>query len=603
VNKFEIEWIDVERLRTQASAALNFASSKLGRTLLFALITIALFFLLAGMLAMPALAQTVSPITVTPESLRPQSDPGKSQITIPESNGLIPPKGAESLSVTLQAATLEGGFSTMAVHSDPILARLNGQKLTLTQIYVAASEIEAAYARAGHVLARVAVPPQELKDGGTLRLLLINGFIEEIDVSAVPSHVRKAVHARTSRLKGQHSLVLQEIEQPLLIANDIPGLTLRSTLERGNQSGATRIVLQGSHRLISGSVGVDNQFDPSLGRWGANAQLALNSVLGLGEEVYGFVSTGYNITRLFSHDARVRVLGGGIALPVSNGRLTFNPEVTFARTAPVAALGAPNSVGKMRRLTFRTNLVLKRTRRHAFNLDGAIEHITASNSFPDFAFTLSQDRYSVARLGLNFAQGRGPGPIFSLSAQLSQGLGNLAAISASDTLTSGIGYSRFGAENRFTKLSLQARSGLALGDQFELSLSAKAQSTFGKAVFRPEQFSLEGRDALSAYVGGETAVDEGALVRAELALQLENEKSKILSSAQPYVFAAGGIGRINRPTFIEPSHLSAAALGAGTRFSLAGGKMSFAVEYARGFSDLASLRSTDRVNCSAVFRF
>jgi hemolysin activation/secretion protein len=562
-----------------------------------------LLILAAGINASAAYAQKAAPVTVTPETLRPQLNYEMFQVNIPHSEGLVPPAGLERLSITLNSVSVEGGFASMTSQTDVITARLSGQQRSVAQIYAAASDIESAYARAGYVLARVTVPPQDLVDGGTLRLIIVDGFVEDIDVSHIPVAVRVAVAARTAALKGHTHVLLGDIEQPLLIADEVPGLSMRSTLERGQQRGGTRIILEGSHRLIAGSVGVNNQFDPSLGRWGANAQLAINSALGLGEDIYGFFSTGSDITKIFSDDARVRVLGGGIALPIGNGRLTLNPEVTFARTAPAPAPGAPDSVGTLRRLTFRANIILKRTRRNALNLDVVVEQLEAINNLPQFAFTLSHDRYLSMRIGINHAQKRGRGLSTFLSAQLSKGLGDFGAISPTEAAASGIGYSRIGAGNDFTKLNLQANANWTFGNRVDLSLIAKAQTTFAKAIFRSEQFSLEGRDAVSAYVGGETSVDEGAVARAELSTQIDTGNSMLFSSLSPYLFAAGGIGRINQPTIAEPTSLTTAAIGTGARFSMFGDKLSFLLEYARGFSDVETLDGADRINFSTIFRF
>jgi hemolysin activation/secretion protein len=176
----------------------------------------------------------------------------------------------------------------------------------------------------------------------------------------------------------------------------------------------------------------------------------------------------------------------------------------------------------------------------------------------------------------------------------------LGAISYADALASGIGFSRQGARLGFTKLSGQARGNWELGKNIDLRLSAKAQTSFGNPLFRAEQFSMEGGDGVSAYVGGVTAVDEGLVARAELGGRLAPGKDV---SFAPYAFVAGGTGSIKRPTVLEPAHLKAAAFGAGARISLPKYRLFVGLEYAHGISDLTAIDKADRVNVSVTVRF
>ena len=331
-----------------------------------------------------ASAQTVSPVTVTPSTLAPEQSNTGYRLEIPEAGALQAPAGAEKMSVTLTDVQIAGGFPEVAAQTDAVIAGLRNRRVSLAQIYAAASQIEAIHARAGYVLARVSVPPQQLADGGALKIVVTDGFIESVDVTGLPGRVRSAVKARTAMLDGKRHVTIAQIEQPLVIAGDVPGLSLRSTLMRGTLPGGTRLVLEGKQHLLTGSLGVDNQLDPSLGRWGINLQLALNSAFGLGEQIYGFVSSNYDLSQTFKRNPPERVLGGGNILPLGDGRFSLNPEATFARTAPAPAAGTPQTVGTLRRLTMRANDTLLRTRRSQAAVNLTVEQIDETNAVPDF---------------------------------------------------------------------------------------------------------------------------------------------------------------------------------------------------------------------------
>ncbi|MGQ4828231.1 hypothetical protein, partial [Enterococcus faecalis] len=85
----------------------------------------------------------------------------------------------------------------------------------------------------GYVLARVAVPPQDLAPGGQFRVTMVDGFVEAVDVAALPRAVRVPVAASLAPILRRRHLRLAEIETALLLAGDVPGLTLHSALARG----------------------------------------------------------------------------------------------------------------------------------------------------------------------------------------------------------------------------------------------------------------------------------------------------------------------------------------------------------------------------------
>jgi hemolysin activation/secretion protein len=205
----------------------------------------------------------------------------------------------------------------------------------------------------------------------------------------------------------------------------------------------------------------------------------------------------------------------------------------------------------------------------------------------------------VARLGATYRATMPGGGGIVLSGQLSQGLGGLGALEAGN-LPLGTTYSRQGASLGFTKADLSLNTFMPIGRDLQLTLVAKGQTSFGAALFRSEQSTLEGSDAVSAYVGGVTAVDESVTARAEFAGRFDLAQ---VAQVRPYVFIAGGTGRINRPTLLEPGTLGAGSAGVGLRAAIAGTGLGFGAEYAHGFSDYAPLRTADRVNASISLRF
>ena len=145
-----------------------------------------------------------------------------------------------------------------------------------------------------------------------------------------------------------------------------------------------------------------------------------------------------------------------------------------------------------------------------------------------------------------------------------KGVGSLGAITLAQAVAANVPFSRQGSSTSFSKLTAGGRASWAMGDGFAFALQARGQASFGKPVFRAEQIALEGVDGLSAYVGGRTALDTGAVVRGELSANVKAPTpATVLSGLTPYAFGAFGSGRLERPTALEPGTISAFNLGAG----------------------------------------
>src|ERR1700680_287139 len=199
-----------------------------------------------------ALSQ-VAPSQVTPQTLRPAAPPVPNDLPVPARVPLQAPPGSENLGFIVGRVAIKGGFPEFDIETNALIHTVKGHRVTVAQIYEFANALEQIYARAGYVLVRVTVPPQKLNDGGAVRIVIVDGFVEKVQVE----RVRELVAARMSSLVGRRHVKLGEIERRLSIAGDVPGLRLKSTLARGEELGGTLLVLEGTHRLVSATAKPD----------------------------------------------------------------------------------------------------------------------------------------------------------------------------------------------------------------------------------------------------------------------------------------------------------------------------------------------------------
>src|SRR3954451_7756133 len=172
--------------------------------------------MLFGSAANNAVAQQAVPSQFTPQTLRPASAPNT--VVLPGLSPMAPPGGNSALAVQISDVSVTDAFPELVAASQAVIAKIRGRRISVAEIYALASELEQLYGNAGYPLVRVVVPPQHLVDRGPLRLVVVDGFIETIDVDRVPAKARQIVAKRTAGLVGRRHLKLADIERSLLIA-------------------------------------------------------------------------------------------------------------------------------------------------------------------------------------------------------------------------------------------------------------------------------------------------------------------------------------------------------------------------------------------------
>jgi hemolysin activation/secretion protein len=548
-----------------------------------------------------ALAQMVAPSQVTPQSLRPAAA-SPATIALPAAPGLIPPANADNLSIIVSDVVVEGGFPDMAEQTRAIVHGVVGRRVSVAELYAAASAIEAAYGSAGYALARVVVPPQRLNPHGAFKLVVVDGYIESIDAKSLSARQRSVVSARLAPLVGRRHMKLAEIERRVLLAGDVAGLTLKSTLAAGATSGGATLTLNGTERLVTGSSTVDNDLPSSLRNWEVVRNLQINSPFGMGEQFYLSATTGYDIFQLFNGTIPIQIFGGGFVMPIGVDGFTINPEYTNAITRPTPQAGLPPTTGYFQRADLRASYPLIRTRRETLNLSSVLEWDQEYMRPSGFPSDLYDDNYFVWRGRADSISSLSGGVGVEAIGTLSQGLGGRTGVGSFVPL------SQQGATPHFTKFDASVRYTQPLPNMFSLMLYGSGQTSFGQPLMVSEQFSLDGPTAVSGFPTGTFVVDEGGFGRAELGRTFLFPVSGTQIPFEPYAFGAAGIGVIDMPTIVQQGTVRLGTLGLGARASvntnwwfITGADLD--AEVARFASDVPGERQGWRGNLSFSLRF
>ncbi len=559
---------------------------------------------LTCLLAAPSLAQAVAPSQVTPRSLVPAAMTPAANAAFSSTSEAAAPANAEKLIFRLAHIQIIGGLPDLEEETAALARSLQGNRVSIAQIYRLARDLEQIYARAGYVLVRVVVPPQKLKDGGDVKIVAVDGFIERVDVTAVSENLRDAVSERMRGLIGRRAIKLAEIERAVLLASDLPGLRLKSALARGAQAGGALLILEGEARPLSVTIGADNKLPDSLGRWQSNLSLSENSLLGQGEQIYVTASSGLALADYGLPLSPLRMIGGGFVLPLGADGWTINPEYTNSYTRPAPAPNTPATTGDFERFALRSSFPAVRERNESLTFAGALEYVDQSLRAPALLTDINRNSYGAARLSAAWQKLSPWGSPFQANAQVSQGLGGRDAAEAA---ASNIPLSRQGAAPNFSKISGDVHLNQAIYGDLRLDLIGRAQASCGKALFLPEQFALDGAEGLSAAANGAFNVDAGATVREELTMPYRIKTDFLAMTASPYVFGGQGWGFLYRPTAVEQAEVTAGAFGLGAHMawdapdSLIGGTLG--LEIGRLYANEPSRRASSRVNLSAALHY
>ena len=570
---------------------------------------ISLVLLSAAELSAPTPATAQSASQITPRSFSPpiqrNSEGG---FTIGELPALETPAGAENLFVTLSSVSVSTESPELTGRGAAVRAELVGQRVSGAQIFAAAQKLEAAYARAGYVLVRVILPPQQLVDGAELHLTVIDGYIERVETAQVPDAVRRRIEQTLRPLLGKHGLKLKEIERRILLASDTPGILLRSTLAPGSEIGAAVLIIEAKHQSIDGTLSGDNSLSRYLGSYQIGLGADLNSVFREGELIYlrangdpGGGSNGF-----FKDQPRNRTLAAGFIAPLGIEGLTFNLEGTDAHTTPLQT-GGSQSTDVFERLSVRLRYPWIRSR--DFNwasqlvFDAESEH---ENLILPAPLPLFDDRLRILRLAQNWNGVNRMGGDFSGTFTTSYGFDGLGARSGA-AATPALPLSRQGAGANFAKLEASSSYTQGLAAHLNAAVTARAQYAFGRALERSEQVGIADPDDLSAFDAGSLQGDSGVIVRTEVASpwMLPTRSTRVGLLASPYVFAAVGEVYSADPTSFEAAHVRGGSYGAGLRLggAAAGSFSSASLALEVAHQTGGAIRDVSRFRLVAALKF
>jgi hemolysin activation/secretion protein len=503
-----------------------------------------------------SLAQTL-PSTTDPGRLRErfesQPQPGRppEPSTDRREQAAALPDSLKSIRLTLKTIRIEGAtvlpLSRLQAQADTC----TGREVTGSDILELASSLTALYRNAGYLLSLVIVPPQTISDG-TLTLRVIEGYIDRVNIRAgegVGASLRQRLAEIGEHIRASRPIQAALLERYLLIANDFPGIELRSVLAPSREQGAADLTLIATVKQIEGFASIDNYGSKYLGPGQIGVGVTGNQLLGVNDQ-WRFISVGTGDTEmLYGQVAYSQIL--------SSEGFKVSAAVSRGSTQPGDVLKPFDIRGNADTVALSVSYPLLRTRNQSVFARAAYEQSDINTNV--LGTRTVEDKIRVLRLGLSWRVLDRLDGQNALDVDFSQGLGGTGE---ADWLKS-----RVGASGIFNKLSFDYERSQFIAPTFDVTVGLGGQWA-DTPLLSSEQYALGGRRYGRAYEPAELVGERALAFRIEPRFH-GSSTARGLNSYQLFGFYdVGQVWRAGDSLAGAPDRQSLASAGFGTRLFL-----------------------------------
>jgi hemolysin activation/secretion protein len=497
------------------------------------------------------LPSTVAPGRDRPPLMAPTQPNFDFRIEAPNRSAV--PRAVDELRFHLEDIRVQGAVTLPPESFRPLYQQLLGKDVSLSDILDVAGAIEAEYRRNGYILVRAFVPPQRVADG-IFTINVVEGFIANVAVEGGDEGTRQRIRAYVQPALDAKPLPILTIEQGLLLANDLPGITAGGLLRPSlDTPGASDLTISVTQNPLTAGLEIDNRGSAFSGLWSATADVAVTSIFDDGDELAGTVTTSFDLAPFRRVAGQLRYVH-----PVGERGGMLSLIGTLTHGEPGSTLTAFDVLTKSWAIGPRLSYPIKRTRAESISFEGGLTIQSARVSVLGAHF--SRDNWRVADLGVTYLRNTFLGGALTANLDIAQGLPILeSSRSESPEL------SRVGGRIDFTKLTGAFRLVHPIQNGFSFMLGAQGQFAFDRLI-TGEQFAFGGLQFGRGYDPGAISGDRGL----GTAFELRYDKQYGMSSVQalePYLFLdTARVWNVRTPSLGDQSLTST---GGGVRFWLA----------------------------------
>jgi hemolysin activation/secretion protein len=351
---------------------------------------------------------------------------------------------------------------------------------------------------------RAYLPKQDITEG-TVTIQVVEAVFGGASIEGAPSRIKPerllgAIDA--AQAKGQ-SLNAEKLDRALLLLDDLPGVAVAGSLQKGTGENETNLILKTADEpLISGEVNADNAGTRSTGSNRVSGNLYLNSPFGIGDQATA------NLIHARGNDY-VRL---AYTAPVGNNGWRIGGSGSYLEYDLVKGDFAGQANGDSSTIGIDATYPIMRSRLKNLYLGLNADHKSFDNAFNHATST----RYDINNFSLslngNLFDRLGGGGANAAGFTLSQGHVNLDDQDNRKLLANNVSGS-------FTKLNYHLSRQQVITDSISAYAALSGQAASDN-LDSAEKFYLGGAYGVRAYPTNEGGGDEGQLLNLELRARL-----------------------------------------------------------------------------------
>jgi hemolysin activation/secretion protein len=409
----------------------------------------------------------------------------------------------EERCIDIQRISLKGASLISQAQQDDLLAPYVGRCLGSGELNDVLKAVTGFYLDRGYVTSRAYLPQQDLSDG-ELEVLVIEGWLEGLDSSALASDRELAMG-----FPGQagERLNLRELEQLIDHLSRLPSRQVQLQLLPGEEPGSSRVGLQGERgKPWHASLSRHNDGQKSTGEQQWSAGLDWDSPLGLADQLR-LRGSKDAVSDRWRHSASQSLF---YSLPYGWWTLDYSYSQSYYRTRASTADLVYRSDGESKRHQLSAERVVHRDNLGKSAVKTGIGHLRTRNYLENTLLGNSSHRLSEFQLGGN--HGRRIGNAFAnLDIAWQRGIGAFDAQSNGDPRDS----QPVARYNKYTATGSYLQP-FGLGEQ-RFSVDSLVSGQYSEDVlFGPQRISLGGLASVRGFKEQSLSGDSGFYWRSNL---------------------------------------------------------------------------------------
>lgn len=463
-----------------------------------------------------------------------QVDPGLvgQQVDERERQSAPPPPDAPALAapaaggvadlppVTAGAILIDGATILTPADFAPAIEPYLGRALGPDELRALTRDVAAVARNAGFGLATAWIPRQSLV-AGVLRVRIDEGRIDAVEIEG-PG--RAAVGVRLAGLATGRPVRTAELERALLLAGDLPGVTLgRARIVP--RDGRNVLVVPAGLDRVRGRATIDNSGSASVGPIRARLSVDMASLAIAGDRL----SIGGVVTPVQPREFQYGELG--YSVPIGHGGTEVGVRGYVGHSAAGGSVRDRDFQGTSAGVEVALSHPLIRSR--AASLWAGATLAVRDSRLDEAGVEARDDRIATATASLS-GNARMAGGRVRVRLSYVQGLDLLNATARGDPLAS-----RRDAGGAFSKVEFWTQYERRLGNGFSMELRGAGQLA-SRPLLASEEIGLGGRSFLRGFDYWEAAGDRGAAGSAEVRYDIASGLPHPFRRLQLYLFADGG---------------------------------------------------------------